>query len=221
MRTAIERERGLFAIAVGLGVPRAVAGPAFRACVQELADLQQRRRCDLRIEALMGGGRAPSEMGERLAALALDLGTAASRLSLGPARPAALRLLGLGPGSTPAGDDFLCGFLLALHCAVGSSGARQAFLDGLRDFLTARLPATCDLSANFLRCAMRALAPASLRDLAVALAAEHPGESLEALGRVCAAGHSSGADLATGFLYGLERGAGSAAGPSMSAQLRS
>ena len=187
-------------------------GPAFDACRRGLARIQETKGCDLRIDVLLQGERAPTGMGACLAAGARELGAAATRLSLPAAAVAALRLLGLGPGATPAGDDFLCGFLFAIGSSA-RAGAQAAFLAGLGEALGGRLAATSDLSRTFLRCALRALAPTALGEMAAALSEERPLEAVRALGRVCALGHSSGADLASGFLYGLAIWAGQAEPP--------
>jgi len=181
-------------------------GPAFDGCVGALEAEQLGRACELRLAPLFeldrgnGGAR---DGGGRLIEAARELGAAAVRLSAEHARLAACGLVGLGAGSTPAGDDFLCGFLAALGSAAGDRIAHRAFLDGLREAVAGLLPATTDLGANALRCALRELVPAPLHELAAALAAGRTPEARSALGRACAQGHSSGADLCTGFLYGL------------------
>lgn len=106
--------------------------------------------------------------------------------------------MGLGSGLTPSGDDFLCGFLIAARCRIRPD---QPFLRDLNASLLARLPATNAISAAFLRCAAGGAAGGGLRHLAQAL---HDGAGFrDALASLCAFGHSSGMDLATGFLYGL------------------
>jgi hypothetical protein len=190
--------------------PAGELGPAFLACARELEREQEGRGCDLRIGPLLGGpGDGELEgFGRRLHAAARELGLAAARLDAEGARRAVGGLVGLGAGSTPAGDDFLSGFLAALRSAAGAVPARRAFVESLGEAVAARLPATTDLGATALRCALRALAPAPLLELAAALAAGRTAEALAALRRACAQGHSSGADLCTGFLYGLALWAG-------------
>ncbi|HVO17822.1 MAG TPA: DUF2877 domain-containing protein [Anaeromyxobacter sp.] len=199
-------------------------GPAFEACVRALEAEQLGRACDLRIAPLLAGDRGDgraADPGGRLVEAAWDLGAAAARLDAEQARLAACRLVGLGAGSTPAGDDFLCGFLAALRCAAHGRSAPLSFLDGLCQVVAALLPTTTDLGANALRCALRALVPAPLGELAAALAAGRIPEALEGLRRACAQGHSSGADLCTGFLHGLSLWAGADAGWTSSVRLPS
>jgi hypothetical protein len=128
------------------------------------------------------------------------------------AREAVHGLVGLGPGSTPAGDDFLCGVLLALRCTAAGEGPREAYLLALQGAVEQLLERTTDLSGTFLRCALRALAPSPLGEAAGAIALGRTQESVDALARLCSLGHSSGADLGTGFLYGLSMWSGVAAG---------
>ena len=111
-------------------------------------------------------------------------------------REAVEGLIGLGPGLTPSGDDFLVGALAVLD-AVGEHEAREAMA---RAILEALPGLTTPLSACFLRAA----------------AAGHVGENLHQVvslliaGKVDAAiavaeeiGHSSGWDMVAGILTTL------------------
>ncbi len=127
---------------------------------------------------------------------------------------AALGLVGLGPGLTPSGDDFLCGFMHAAWIRTNarwgetgqlSTAVVQSFIDGLLEAADGPKPLTSDVSLSFLRLAKGRLFSRSLVDLARSFL---PGsnddifnEALAALGRL---GHSSGLDSATGFLFGLD-----------------
>jgi hypothetical protein len=133
------------------------------------------------------------------------------RAAQGAQEPAALRravraLVGLGSGSTPGGDDVVAGALAGLH-AIGRDVLVQQMWAAAREDLSAR---TTLVSADLLRLAARGhacaeaigvLRAASVRDTPrrgfdeVALA--------EALSRLLAVGHTSGADLATGLAIGL------------------
>jgi hypothetical protein len=174
-------------------IPR--PGAAHRACVERLSKLQRSAGCELRIEALGPGPAAITAVGVRLREAALALGEAV-RDGAQP-RPAGAALIGLGPGLTPSGDDFLCGFLAAVLAA------HPALLPALHQAAAASLGRTGGISAFLLRCAIEGFWPASLVDLADALAADQEPDALRALAELCQLGHSSGCDLATGFLYGL------------------
>ncbi len=137
---------------------------------------------------------------------------------------AALRLLGLGPGLTPSGDDVLGGALFAL--AHGGDVRLKAALPGIRSALLAcathpEHPATNPISAALLGdlmagCSHRALhalldtwheaaAPDAWQGLATT-----PGDrtanavqAVQAVQAVLSIGASSGADMLTGVLMGL------------------
>lgn len=104
------------------------------------------------------------------------------------------RLLGVGPGLTPAGDDVLAGLLV---------GARSFGLDAdaLTDqVLGAATHRTTDLSTALLRCACRGEATPELRALVSALAGgtAHRGQLDDALAALRRVGHTSGEAMATG-----------------------
>ena len=200
-------------------------GGAHRACVLELARLQVRSACDLSIPALGAAERAATPLAAALRGAALGLGEAArdwarsgsgvpagrrerwrpSEPDCEPLRKAVGALVGLGAGLTPAGDDFLCGFMAAASAGrPGVADAGDGLFALLADAAEANLGRTGELSAGLIRCAMRGLWPWPLVDLAVALVGDLEREALRALESLCQLGHSSGADLATGFLFGLE-----------------
>lgn len=111
------------------------------------------------------------------------------------APPDIAQLIGWGGGLTPTGDDIVCGMLAAAH----------AFADPRREQWRAqthsRLPATTELSAQFLRLAAAGHLTAELRELLLALGTPHLPAAVR---RLLGVGHTSGADLATGVLRYLE-----------------
>lgn len=139
--------------------------------------------------------------------------------ALDAALRASFQLSGLGPGLTPAGDDFLCGYALAAWLRTElPSGAPGRFDPGtvgpyLAALLTRSAQAprrTTDLALSYLALASERRFSDALRSFALSAALGSPWEGpLGALGRL---GHSSGFDGATGVLYGLIR---AAAGPSI------
>jgi hypothetical protein len=107
---------------------------------------------------------------------------------------AAADLVGRGPGSTPAGDDVLCG----LWCALIATGLRPPSLPPL----DGRTP---EMSADLLRLAATGAACREIRALLLALD-ESARDALalhRALAAVAALGGTSGADLMTGLLLGV------------------
>ena len=109
-------------------------------------------------------------------------------------RRGARRLAGLGGGLTPAGDDFLAGLMLR---AWLDHPAPEAFCWPIVD---AAAPRTTALSAAFLRAAARGECSAAWHGLLAALAGGGPALLEEAMCRVLAHGHTSGADMLAGFL---------------------
>ncbi|MEV5889428.1 DUF2877 domain-containing protein [Nonomuraea fuscirosea] len=117
---------------------------------------------------------------------------------------AAERLVGLGPGLTPSGDDVLAGLLVTLrHLGRAARAERPQWLAG---WLAATVTfdartRTTPLSATLLHCAARGEASpeviAVLRGIAGRQALE------PALRRLHRLGHTSGADLAQGVAIGV------------------
>lgn len=116
---------------------------------------------------------------------------------------AAQQLAGLGPGLTPAGDDFLLGLMAAftLHpprlaqnlisavicAAIGNAAAQR----------------TTHLSAHWLQAAGRGEFGAAWHQLANALEKADQATIKQAIARILAAGATSGADALRGFGMGL------------------
>ena len=121
---------------------------------------------------------------------------------------AALRVLGLGHGLTPSGDDFLGGLFFALHHAKGMSRKPRAdWLVGM-SALQANLRVACKASTNPISAAlladnMEGASFGQLHDMLDALESndsryiDNAGQALLALGS------SSGADLLAGLLLAL------------------
>jgi hypothetical protein len=115
---------------------------------------------------------------------------------------AATLLLGLGPGTTPSGDDLLAGFFLALG-ARGASEARDALWEAIAPEVAAL---TTEISAMHLATAADGLAAAALHAMACRIlegAGDGPGLE-QAIGAATAIGHTSGWDALAGLLAGLE-----------------
>jgi len=104
-------------------------------------------------------------------------------------------LVGLGPGLTPSGDDFIGGALVALRTLGRVATADRL---GRPALARARAGATGDISRAHLECAARGEAAAALHGALTALCRAEG----EALGRALAGldglGHSSGWDMLAG-----------------------
>lgn len=108
----------------------------------------------------------------------------------------ARRLVGLGPGLTPAGDDFIMGAILGAHFSGHQELASQ-LLEGIAGELAGRTNA---LSMAFLCCASRGEASIAWHDLRDALIIGSGSQLTGACYRILRSGHSSGADALAGFI---------------------
>ena len=119
-----------------------------------------------------------------------------------PAPANVIRLLGLGPGLTPSGDDFLGGALIALH-ALGHPRAADALRRAIEPACGER---TSTISAAHLACAGHGEGHASLHALLAAVNdANGQSAAFDGLDRI---GHCSGWDAAAGVLLVLRHAPG-------------
>lgn len=109
-------------------------------------------------------------------------------------------LVGLGPGLTPSGDDFLLGLLAVLN--IPGSPGRAWRRIGSRVLEYARIH-THMISVAALRHAAAGRVRASVTDLCDALMHASPTSTLRALQRVMRIGASSGSEIALGVLAGF------------------
>jgi hypothetical protein len=126
---------------------------------------------------------------------------------------AACRLLGLGPGLTPSGDDFLGGVMIALD-AAGLDDVRAALRGEIR-----RRPsdAVGPISRAHLEAAAEGLGAAALHDMIAVLASGRVDGLRPSLDAVDRLGHTSGWDALAGIVTVLRvvaRGANGFAAPS-------
>jgi Protein of unknown function (DUF2877) len=122
---------------------------------------------------------------------------ACAKASPAAAACAADRLVGLGPGLTPSGDDLLAGALAALRLLGGHAAFTAALADHVSAVAGRR---TTALSATLLRLAGQGNVAAEAGQVIKALNGQ--GSLEEAARRLHAVGHTSGADLAQGLVIG-------------------
>lgn len=113
---------------------------------------------------------------------------------LGEAAGEMSSMIGLGPGLTPSGDDFLVGFMAAL----GMNG-EQEFLSLLCGEIERNLMKTNDISAAYLSHACQGEFSEPFHCL---FSTE---ETVAAVNQVASVGHSSGTDALAGIYFGLEQ----------------
>ncbi|NDU73510.1 DUF2877 domain-containing protein [Actinomadura sp. DSM 109109] len=119
------------------------------------------------------------------------------------------RIVGLGPGLTPTGDDILCGLLVSLRLVGGA--VRNPGAVRLADWLGAAVTAdagtrTTALAATLLHCAAAGHAGAEVAAVLRGVAGHEPPGT--AVRRLLAVGHTSGTDLAHGVLAGCRAALG-------------
>jgi Protein of unknown function (DUF2877) len=114
----------------------------------------------------------------------------------------ARRLIGLGAGLTPAGDDYVVG--VAIACAIRGGRARpDPCLDALRRAVDDGADRTTDLSRATLVHAVRGRVRESLIGFVEAIAAGDEDLMARQAHRVLAIGATSGTDILSGMLAGL------------------
>ena len=111
-------------------------------------------------------------------------------------------LCGLGPGLTPAGDDWLAGWLLAQHLGVVAARVRE-----IADLIAeAAADRTTTLSRAFLACAAAGEADEDWHDLLQALTVGAYDRIENATQRILGQGATSGAFMLAGFFIGIDVG---------------
>ncbi|WP_433231472.1 oxamate carbamoyltransferase subunit AllH family protein [Actinomadura formosensis] len=136
------------------------------------------------------------------------LAAACAAGDLAGAVEAAERIVGLGPGLTPSGDDILCGLLVSLRLvgdAVRHGGAAVRLADWLGAAVTTDAGTrTTALAATLLHCAAAGGAGAEVAAVLRRVAGCEPpgGAGRGAVRRLLSVGHTSGTDLAHGVLAG-------------------
>jgi hypothetical protein len=119
------------------------------------------------------------------------------------AHQATSALIGLGEGSTPAGDDYLVGHFVGLWSSAGADDTRQRFIADLGKSLRDMASRTNRVSRAILEAAAEGEVSERLATLACRIAAG-AGEEAVALAAAAAlgVGHSSGACGVLGLLLG-------------------
>jgi hypothetical protein len=150
-------------------------------------------------------GRTPSFPLGRAVESARELARACANDDARAAAAAAEPLIGLGPGLTPAGDDYV-GAAFFARALLHRAGAGEADgWDRARAYVSARArERTHPISATLLADLLAGQAHAPLHELACALAAAAPSATmLDAARRLTRIGHSSGWDMLAGFVGGV------------------
>lgn len=112
-------------------------------------------------------------------------------------------LIGLGPGLTPSGDDFLVGYLAGLWSTVRGSASRMRLLTALGSELSQAAHDTNEISYAYLRSAIEGHVSEPIATLAQQLKhTNHTASVRAATQAALQIGHTSGADGVLGLLLG-------------------
>jgi hypothetical protein len=178
--------------------------------VRELL-LEQAARCESDfLCAALGTQQRDTPLAKLVAAILPQLAAASQAGDCDAASALLARLVGLGPGLTPAGDDFIVGWLAGLTLEAGAS-AGFAFLRAMRARVAQLRDKTGSVSRQHLDDACALAFSERLSELCVAIARDAPAPMLASrLAVQLAVGATSGADAAAGLmvaLYGCESAA--------------
>jgi len=141
---------------------------------------------------------------QETAGAAIEALTAATQdLAAAAAGEAVSALVGLGEGTTPAGDDFLVGYLAGLLCSAGVVAPRKNFAAALCAEVKAAATRTHRVSRLYLEAAAEGQISERLHALAACIAAGAAAETAAlATQAALTVGHSSGACGVFGLLTG-------------------
>jgi len=112
-------------------------------------------------------------------------------------------LIGLGPGLTPSGDDFIVGYLAGLWSTAGSESSRVRFLSSLGAWLSQAAAGTNAISRTYIQSAINGNVSEPMATLAQRVG--HPKNMdrvQEAARTALQVGNTSGADGVLGLLLG-------------------
>ncbi|HSG45121.1 MAG TPA: DUF2877 domain-containing protein, partial [Anaerolineales bacterium] len=144
---------------------------------------------------------AGSLLSRKLAGPVLQFIYSVEKLDVQGAIHAAEKMIGLGPGVTPSGDDLLIGFLAGLWSVAGENPVQVAFIHSLGNKLLHVSEKTNEISRTYLYHAAQGQFSSSLSTLAESIAT---GSHVEVAARsAMRVGHSSGMDSVTGMLIGM------------------
>jgi hypothetical protein len=129
--------------------------------------------------------------------------TATKRLEPHTSAEAAAKMLGLGPGVTPSGDDILIGYLAGLWSTTTGHHQQLNFLSNFGNLLSALTEETNEISRTYLHYATKGEFASGILALVSAISDGEELTILSAAKDAMRVGHSSGMDSVTGLLLGI------------------
>lgn len=157
-------------------------------------------RCEMARSVAAGTSPLATAMSSMIEERAGALCAALERRDAAAARACGQAMLGLGPGLTPSGDDFLVGLFAVLHLPGSPFEASSGIC---ADIVADAAVRTNAVSVAALTAAARGRVRASIIGLLRALVAGNREAATTALRRVLAIGSTSGSDIAAGIVAGL------------------
>ena len=128
---------------------------------------------------------------------------ATSNLQVDAAIIAFRPLIGLGPGLTPSGDDFIVGYLAGLWSTTGSDSSRLRFMSSLGAWLSQAAAGTNVISRTYIKSAINGNVSEPIATLAQRVGQAKSMDSVrEAARTALQVGNTSGADGVLGLLLG-------------------
>jgi Protein of unknown function (DUF2877) len=116
-------------------------------------------------------------------------------------------LIGLGPGLTPSGDDFIVGYLTGLWSTAGNDSSRLRFISSLGAWLSQASTGTNAISRTYMKSAVNGNVSEPIATLAQRVGQGKGMASVRQATRIALqVGHTSGADGVLGLLLGLSSG---------------
>jgi hypothetical protein len=189
------------ALRADLGQPH--ADRAWKATWEALTRRQTARRAELvagELFSLESGSLTCQKVGRTI----LEIASATRRLVPGEAAASCCKLIGLGQGLTPSGDDLLVGYLAGLWSTVRDCVERRVFLQELGEAISHSAAQTTDLSRTYLILAAKGQVSRSISALIEAISQGWETDPLLTTAeKMMSMGHTSGMDMATGLLVGL------------------
>ena len=112
-------------------------------------------------------------------------------------------LIGLGPGLTPSGDDFIVGYLAGLWSTAGSDSSRLRFMSSLGAWLSQAAAGTNAISCTYIKSAVNGNVSEPIATLAQRFGQAKSMDSVrEATRTALQVGNTSGTDGVQGLLLG-------------------
>ncbi|MCI0551337.1 MAG: DUF2877 domain-containing protein [Anaerolineae bacterium] len=169
---------------------------------QALNRQQRLKQTDLIADDLFQSDKG-SLLTRKLSQSVLDLLPATKRFDIEASVEAARKMIGLGPGVTPAGDDILIGYLAGLWSTAGEDKEKSAFIESFGKALLQLADQTNEISRTYLYHAIHGQFSGSLINLVNAIVSGEKEQLLSTAKDALRVGHSSGMDSVTGLLISL------------------